>query len=95
MICIAAQILYELLKGVLEDVVDSSKEKDVLMSDDMPTRKITLLGVEENALYNVKATDVYHKDLIGKLVYHLSVSGCAILCWQKELQGSVMSQGLH
>lgn len=51
---------YELLKGEIQYVVDPTKEEDVLMSDDLPSGKNTVLEVEGKQLQYVRSLGICH-----------------------------------
>lgn len=63
-----------LLKREIGDVVDLSKDEDVLMSNDLPNQKITNCGVQAKALHYLRAPCIHESDLQSRCLFHFYVA---------------------
>lgn len=62
------------MKAEIGDVIDPTKEKDVLISDDPPSQKTTKFKVDAKAHHYFRAPGAYHNHLRAKRLYHMFVA---------------------
>lgn len=83
---------YELLIREIGDVVDPTKDKDILMSVDPSTKNSPIFEVNAKALFYMRANNIHHSQQQVKCLRHISVTDCTFqTCW-KLLPGSEMLQ---
>lgn len=65
---------YELLIGEIEDMVESTKREELMMSDDLFTQESTIFKGEAKAFYHVRDPGFYYSDLRRKFLQHIYVA---------------------
>lgn len=68
----------ELIVGEIEEVVDPTKEEDLLMLDDPGPQMNTMFEVNAKAVHYVRVPRIYQSDPQVKCLYHISFAYCAM-----------------